>query len=332
MSEHRRGGRGAGVAVVLLLTLAVGVACVSTPQPKSGRAPAWSPARPGALTAFLVHHEVVRSKATQDRDSKLIRSVQSGALLHASQAGYRIADRLDSQDGNPTPEVAHRKPQTYLPAFDGYPVWFVAVSDMVPDGGTSVDLVLRPSAGALWKKSLSVVLDKGAKVPQIAERDGSPAAVTGRTVGPVMQPAEAAAAYAALLERGPDSAQAAEFVPHPDTERAHTASQANRAQSSAFSYDQTFEVTSVRALSTADGGALVLFTMAENEELSMRNASLQFAEDDAVAAYTGVLKAESFLRTTWVWQVVAAVPPTNPDDNRVRLLGSQRSLASAEME
>ena len=138
-------------------------------------------------------------------------------------------------------------------------------------------------------------------------------AVAGETVGLARQPAEAAAAYAALLERGRDAPQAAAFAPHPDTERAHRASQANRGQTNAFSYEQKFDVTSVRALATAEGGALVLFTMTETEALSMRNTSLQFAEDDAVAAYTGVAKGEAFLRTAWVWQVVAAVPPKGPE-------------------
>ena len=305
---------------------------MSTPEPKTGREPVWSPARPGALTTFLQHYDSISNEATQGRDANLIASVQSGPLLRASQADYRIAKRLDPQDRNPGPAVTHRKARTYLPAFKGYPVWFVAVSDLVPAGDTSVDLVLRSSAGSVWKKAQSVVLDEGAELPKLAKRDGSPVAVAGETVGLARQPAEAAAAYAALLERGRDAPQAAAFAPHPDTERAHRASQANRGQSNAFSYEQKFDVTSVRALATAEGGALVLFTMTETEALSMRNTSLQFAEDDAVAAYTGVAKGEAFLRTAWVWQVVAAVPPKNPSDNRVRLLGTQRSLASAEMK
>jgi hypothetical protein len=320
------------VVVFLVLTLVAAAACVSTPQPKTGRSPAWSPARPGALAAFLEHYDAVRNDANQGRDGQLVSSVESGPLLRASQADFRIAKRLDPQDKNPGPDVTHGKPQTYLPAFKGYPVWFVAASDIVPDGGRAVDLVVRSSAGSLWKKAQSVALDEGAELPTIAVRDGSPVAVTGQSVGLARQPAEAATAYAALLERGRDAPQAAAFEAHPDTERAHRASQANRGQASSFSYDQTFEVTSVRALATEDGGALVLFTMAESEALTMRNTSLRFSEDDAVAAYTGVNRGEAFLRTTWVWQVVAAVPPKNPENNKVRLLGTQRSLASAEMK
>ena len=226
-----------------------------------------------------------------------------------------------------------QSPRFYLPSFKGYPVWFFAVSTVEDDESrTAIDLVMRPTAGSLWRKAQSLTLDDGVEVPELAERDGHAVDVTaGPADGLARTPTVAAAAYANLLAGGRNAPQAKAFVPHPDTERSHRATEQNKQQSKAFGYEQEFKVTSVRALGTADGGALVLFTMAETESLAMRNASLTFKKDDAVAAYTGLAKGEAFLRTTWVWQVVALVPAKGQEDGKIRILGTDRSLASAEM-
>ncbi|HZC25782.1 MAG TPA: hypothetical protein VE287_02090 [Actinopolymorphaceae bacterium] len=301
------------------------------PQDKTGRTATWTPAPHGAATTFLRRYDTVNSRAGAVRDPRLIASVESGPLLRASVAAYRIAKRLDPKDKNPDKPPTHEHPHVYLPSFTGYPVWFVAVSTLAHDGRTAVDLVYRPSAGAMWKKAQSVVLDKGASLPSIAERNGTAVAVTGAADGLVRPPDKAALAYARLLEGGPSAPQAHAFVPHPDTERAHGASAANRKQSNAFTYDQKFTVTSVRALATDDGEALVLFTMQETEALGMRNSSLRFKKDDAIAAYTGLARGQAFLRTSWIWQVAAVIPANGGSDPRIRLLGTQRSLAAATM-
>ncbi|MEQ4204432.1 hypothetical protein [Actinopolymorpha sp. B9G3] len=318
---------------VLLLALAASAGCVSLPETRTGRSPEWSPASQDKTIGFLQRYDKINAKASAARDSDLIESIQSGPLLTASQAQFRIAKRLDPDDKNPGAAVSHSDPRAYLPAFEGYPVWYFAVSKVAGEGDTAVDLVMRPTAGSLWRKAQSVVLDDDAEVPEILDRDSAAVVVPpGEREGRARAPAEAAAAYAALLEEGPEAPQAPAFVPHPDTERSHRASQQNRSQANAFTYDQEFSVTSVRALATKDGGALVLFTMTEAESLAMRNASLEFDQDDAVAAYTGLAKGEAFLRTSWIWQVVAAVPMQDAEDIRVRILGTERSLASADMK
>lgn len=321
-----------GMAVAGAVAIAASSAgCVSLPQDKTGRSGAWTPAPHGAATTFLKRYDAVRSRAGSVRDARLIASVESGPLLRASVAAYRIANRLDPKDKNPDKPVTHAHPHVYLPKFAGYPVWFVAVSTLAKDGRSSVDLVYRPSAGAVWKKAQSVVLDRDAHLPAITERNGVAVAITGSADGLVRPPDKAALAYARLLEGGPNAPQVHAFFPHPDTERAHRASAANRKQSNAFTYDQKFSVTSVRALAADGGDALVLFTMQETEALAMRNSSLRLAKDDAVAAYTGLARGQAFLRTSWIWQVAAVIPAKGGSDPRIRILGTQRSLASADM-
>ncbi|WP_157180945.1 hypothetical protein [Actinopolymorpha alba] len=308
--------------------------CVSMPEARTGKAaPAWSPASEDATKAFLKRHDEISNKARLTRNPDLARAVESGPLLRASSAAFLIARRLDPKNKKPAKPLTHDDPQVYLPKFDNYPVWFVAVSQVAQEGRTAVDLVARSSAGSPWKKAQSVELDEDAQLPALAMRDGAAIDVSanpGDTL--VRPPAKVAIAYAVLLQDGPTAPQAKVFLPSPDTQRAHQAAQQN-ARSKAFSYSQSFDVTSMRALATKDGGALVLFTMAETERLAMRDAAtLQFRKEDAVAAYTGLDKGTAFLRTTWVWQVAAVVPATGQGDGKVRLLGVTRSLAEANMK
>lgn len=333
MAERGTGGPVSRVALGLVcLALAATTGCVALPETKTGRTPDWTPVSQKAALTFMKRYDAVHNKASKGRDASLISSVESGPLLRASQAEFRIAKRLDPQDKKPAEPVTHADPRVSLPTFDGYPVWFVAVSTVAEEGRTSLDLVMRPSAGSLWKKAQTVTLDEGVQLPALADRDGSAVAVTpGPADGLVRPPDKTAAAYANLLAGGRRSPAAKAFAPHPDTERSHRATEQNKSQSSAFTYEQEFEVTSVRSLATADGGALVLFTMAESEGLAMRNASLKFEKDDAVAAYTGLAEGKTFLRTSWVWQVAALVPAKGQGNGQVRIIGTDRSLASAQM-
>jgi hypothetical protein len=331
--RRRRSRRAAATVGALLLTLATSAGCVSMPETRTGRSPEWSPATKDTTVGFLRRYDKINAKASAARNADLIESIQSGPLLTASQAQFRIAQRLDPKDKNPGAAASHTDRHTYLPRFEDYPVWFFAVSKVTGDGHPAIDLVMRPTAGSLWRKAQSVVLDDEAQVPDLLDQGGAAVvAAPGVRKGLARSPAEAATAYAALLQDGPDAPQAPAFVPHPDTERSHRATAQNRGQANAFTYEQDFSVTSVRALATKDGGALVLFTMTEAESLAMRDASLEFEQDDAVAAYTGLAKGEAFLRTSWIWQVVAAVPAHDVEDARVRILGTERSLASADMK
>lgn len=318
-----------GLLAIALAATSAG--CVSLPREKTGKVPAWSPASADATSTFLRTYDEVTSRAAAARNDRLITSVESGPLLQASQAEFQIAKRLDPDNKKPTSAPTHSDSKVYLPKFAKYPVWFFAVSQTGEDARPTVDLVLRPRAGALWKKAASVVLDEGADLPRLATRDGSAVDVSQETGGTLVRPpSKVAIAYAALLTDGPKAPQARAFEPHPQTTRSQEATAQNKRQSSAFSYTQKFEVTSVRALATTDGGALELFTLAESENLAMKAGSLKFDRDDAVAAYTGVAAPTAFLRTTWVWQVAAFVPPEGQGNGKVRLLGVNRSLASAE--
>ncbi|HEY8455478.1 MAG TPA: hypothetical protein VIL34_07790 [Actinopolymorphaceae bacterium] len=308
--------------------------CVTLPETKTGQASAWTPASKKNTTRFFANYDAINKKATARRDIELMESIQSGPLLRTTQAAFRIAERLDPEGNDPAPVPVHRDIRTYVPHFRDYPIWYVAVSRLegdgaTDDGGTAVDLVMRPNAAVPWRKAQTVVLDERAVIPELAEKNGHAVVVEGDDgEGLALSPAQVAGWYAAMLEAGPSSPHARAFAPHPDTRRSHEASAQNKQESG---YEQSFEVVSVRALATADGGALVLFTLEESEQLSLRNGELELSSDDAVAAYTGHAKGRDLLRTSWIWQVVAVVPPEGAEDQLVHLLGVDRALASAEL-
>lgn len=310
---------------------ATATGCVTMPETRTGRAVEWAPATAERAATFLKRYEQVSNKANETRNADLIAQVESGPLLRASRAEFRIAKRLDPERTSSSAPVRYTNQRVFIPDLDDYPVWFVAVSDLVDESRTTVSLVVRSSAGSLWRMTQSVALDPDTQLPELVERNGTAVAVdTGSDEGLVRSPAQAAQAYANLLMAGPDAPHAAAFHPHPETARSHQATQKNKEQSG-FTYDQKLEVVSVRALAVSDGGAFVLFTLAETEDLSLRDARLRFNRHDAVAAYTGRAEGNSYLRTSWVWQVAALLPPKGAPDPRIQLLGVERSLESAEM-
>ncbi|REF35368.1 hypothetical protein [Thermasporomyces composti] len=327
----RRLRRSVGIGALVVAVWATASGCVTMPEARIGRTVAWSPVTSERALTFLKRYEQVSNKASETRDPELIAQVESGPLLRATRAEFRIANRLDPDRTSRSTRARYTNQRIYIPDLADYPVWFVAVSDLADEGRTTVSLVVRSNAGSLWHMTQSVALDDDAQLPELVERNGKVVALdTGSNEGLVRSPWQAAQAYANLLMAGPDAPHAAAFHPHPQTARSHQATQRNKEQPG-FTYDQKVSVVSVRALAVADGSAFVLFTLEENEELSLQDARLRFDRNDAVAAYTGRAEGDSYLRTSWVWQAVAVVPPKGAPDPRIRLLGVERSLESAKM-
>jgi hypothetical protein len=341
--------RRAVLALAALATVVAGTAsgCVTMPKEKTGAAPAWAPISAEDTAAVVRRYARVQAKALRTRDAGLLSSVESGPLLRASRGGIRVADGFDPDGRSVLTSPSRSATKVQLPKFSGYPVWFLAVSTTRQAAGqaegrpagqaavrgdrTVVDMMTRPSAGSAWKAAQSVVLDEGARLPALAERGGAPVVLPAADAGTLIRPADkTASAYALLLTNGPKAPQAWAFAPNPQTHQAqHAAVQKGR--SPAFVYHHRYEVTSVRALATADGGALELFTMNEIESYQARgSAPLKFARSNPVAAYTGYRIGRSLVRTTWVWQVVAHVPAKGRGDGKVRLLGVDRALASVQ--
>lgn len=348
-------------AVLMLAALTSVVAptasgCVTMPKEKTGAAPAWAPISAEDTLGVVRQYDRLEAKAIRTGDADLLRSVESGPLLRAGQGALRVARGLD-QEGTSAPTSPKRSGTVVrLPKFSGYPVWFLAVSttDQVPEqtsGQTSgqaagkatgrgagpngvrkvVDMMSRPRAGSTWKAAQSVVLDQGAQLPALAGPAGTPVVLPPAATGTLIRPADkTASAYALLLAGGPKSPQAWAFVPHPQTDRAQQAA-ARNARSNAFVYRHRYEVTSVRALATADGGALELFTLNEIENFQARPpATLEFDKTDPIAAFTGHRTGQTLVRATWVWQVVARVPAKGKGNGKVRLLGVDRGLATVQ--
>ncbi|MET9022852.1 hypothetical protein ABZV93_23010 [Actinopolymorpha sp. NPDC004070] len=349
------------LTLAALVTVVAGTAsgCVTMPKEKTGAAPAWAPISAEDTLSVVRKYDRLEAKARRTRDADLLRSVESGPLLRSGQGGMRVAHGFDPEGRSVLTSPSRSGTVVHLPKFSGYPVWFLAVSttrqaagqptgkgagkgtDQGTGKGTGqaadqgdrkvVDMMTRPTAGSAWKAAQSVVLDEGARLPALAERGGAPVVLPAADAGTLVRPADkTASAYALLLTNGPKAPQAWAFAPHPQTQRAQQAA-VQKGRSPAFVYRHRYEVTSVRALATADGGALELFTMNEIENYQARgSAPLKFDRANPVAAYTGYRIGRTLVRTTWVWQVVAHVPAKGKSDGKVHLLGVDRGLASVQ--
>ncbi|MGW0227344.1 hypothetical protein ACWDWO_03430 [Actinopolymorpha singaporensis] len=334
------------LAATVTVVAATASGCVTMPKEKTGAAPAWAPISAEDTVPVVRRYDRIQARAAGTRNARLLTSVESGPLLRAGQGGLRVAHGFDPEGRSALTSPSRSGTVVHLPRFSGYPVWFLAVSttDQVPGqpgqasgqrsgkgARTVVDLMTRPSAGSTWKAAQSVVLDDGARLPALAERGDAPVVLPAADAGTLIRPPDkTATAYALLLTGGPKAPQAWAFAPHPQTARAQQAA-VQKGRSPAFVYRHRYEVTSVRALATADGGALELFTMNEIENYQARgSAPLEFDRSNPVAAYTGYRIGQTLVRTTWVWQVVAHVPAKGKGDGRVRLLGVDRGLASVQ--
>lgn len=339
------------LAALVTVVAATASGCVTMPKEKTGAAPAWAPISAEDTAAVVRRYDRIQAKALSSRNAGLLTSVESGPLLRADKGGLRVALGLDPEGRSTLTSPRRSGTLARLPKFSGYPVWFLAVStvDQAPAQAlgqetgrgtgqaaaqsrrTVVDMMTRSRAGSSWKAAQSVVLDEGARLPDLAERGGAPVVLPAGDAGTLIRPADkTATAYALLLTGGPKAPQAWAFAPHPQTVRAQQAS-AQKVRSQEFVYRHRFEVTSVRALATADGGALELFTLNEIENFQPRgSAPLMFDKEDPVAAYTGHRIGQTLVRATWVWQVVAHVPAKGKGDGKVHLLGVRRGLASVQ--
>lgn len=342
MGSPRQSGRGrttarttaACVAAVALLGTS---ACVTMPADRSGAKAPWKPPSP---EKFLPKYDEVTDHAAKRLDTGEIAEVQSGPLLLASQAAYKIAGARSAAGlkETTTKPVERSDTQVYLPRFDDYPAWFVdsaTVSD--PDGGktTAVGLNLRADAGTDWKRIASVLLDSGVELPELAEApDGSAVPVDAATSGKLARPADViGAAYAAYLEGGQDAPQAVVFAPHPDTMTWLDIFEDEEAlaQQSGGTVQRSIDDVVVRSLETKDGGALVVFSLQETANLELSGRPIDLDEDNPVRYFTGESSAEEYLKSSYAWQGAAYIPPKGKDSDLVTLLGVQRDLTTAEV-
>jgi hypothetical protein len=182
---------------------------------------------------------------------------------------------LDSS-GIPVPSHSYGRPVFYVPALASYPYWFL-VEVPVRSGtggklGAAVDTLMlfqRSSASGIWTLNGSAELDH--PLPAIArDSDGYAVNVTNNDPDLLLPPDLVGATQAAVVDEGPSNPASAVIASGPQTTGLYTAQTAenNSLTAQGLVYEFAFQQTSYAEyqMKTADGGALVLYSMYLNTQ------------------------------------------------------------------
>jgi hypothetical protein len=170
--------------------------------------------------------------------------------------------------GTPVPQYSYGTPTFYVPALSSYPQWFVVTVPVTPAAGASAVTTImafdRPAPDEPWTLNGSAVLDH--PLPAIArDGDGYAINVSTKDTSLLLPPNVVGATQAAVVDEGPTTPAAAVIANGPQTTGLYTtqAVQGNSYTAQGLSYQWLLEGAAVPQfdLRTADGGALVIYTM-----------------------------------------------------------------------
>ena len=204
--------------------------------------------------------------AEQGSSAKGLAIVADGqwSITHAQYATL-------NSTGTPVPQYRYGTPAFYVPAQSGYPQWFVvgvpAVSTSGTPDGSTVNTVMafqREAPDALWTLNGSAVLDQ--PLPDIArDGDGYAISVSTKDSSLLLPPNLVGATQAAVVDEGPAAPAAAAIASGPQTTGLYATQAALNSSytGQGLSYQWLLEGAAVPQfdLRTADGGALVIYTM-----------------------------------------------------------------------
>ena len=265
----RRGGlRYLGILGSAALAAAVVLAgCSQAAAPSgtvTGSAPSLTLAQAQAAYSSYVAASTAAAKRGDAAQGLAIVADAQWSILHAQYTAHATS-------GTPVAQYSYGTPTFYVPALSGYPQWFMAAvpASTVTGGqpGPAVNTLMvfvRPAPNAPWTLDGSAALDQ--PLPAVArDRDGYAITVSSTDSSLLLQPNIVGPAQAAVVDQGPAAPAAAVMGSGPQTTElyAQQAALGNAAAARGLSYQWLLEGAAFAQweLRTADGGALVLYTM-----------------------------------------------------------------------
>jgi hypothetical protein len=221
-----------------------------------------------AYNAFVTSSTAAAAQGDATRVLSLTADEQ-WAYLHSQYAALD-ASRI------PVPSHSYGRPVFYVPALASYPYWFL-VEVPIRSGtggklGPAVDTLMlfqRSSASGIWTLNGSAALDQ--PLPAIArDSDGYATNVTNDDPDLLLPPDLVGATQAAVVDEGPSNPASAVIASGPQTTGLYTsqAAQTKSVTAEGLVYEYMFQETSYAEyqMKTADGGALVLYSMYLNTQ------------------------------------------------------------------
>jgi hypothetical protein len=250
------------------------------------------------------------------------------AVLHAQYAALSVS-------GTPVAQYRYGTPVFYVPALSSYPQWFMAAvpTSTVAGGqpGSAVNTLMvfvRSAQNEPWTLDGSAALDQ--PLPAIA-RDGDGYAVNLGTTDPslLLQPDIVGPAQAAVVDQGPAAAAAAVMGSGPQTTAlyAQQAALGTAAAARGLNYQWLLEGAAFAQweLRTADGGALVLYTMYLNTTTehpgNVAGSPIQVPAEFAPLLTASARAGSHGMTANWTYEFAAIDPPQAAHGAKVEVIG-----------
>ena len=269
-------------------------------------------------------------------------AAQGNAALGEAQVGYAQWYIVRSQytalaaAHTPVPRYRYGRPVFYVPALAGYPQWFmVAVPRATVVNGQPGAAVSTLMVFERYDKKLPWTLDGAAELdrplPAIA-RDKDGYAIDLRTTEPdlLLRPDVLGATQAAVVDDGPASPAAAVIGSGPLTTDLYAAqnAQASAATARGLLYQWLLQGSDFPQfeLRTADGGALVMYSMSLNTTTEYPGL-VSGSPIPVPANFVPLLGAPTEIGyhevlADWTFEYAAVDPPATAQNAKVQIIGA----------
>lgn len=322
-----------GALLIVFAIFAAG--CVSIPTERSANGDAWVPVDQKRAEAFLKHHDDALADATDDRDPKLAETVLGGSASERRAASFAISKAQDPNYDEPIEKWRHTEPVIFVPALEDYPIRVVTMSTMVREGKDSSDgkwvnlgVVRRSNASSPWKKIISVDVPT-ADLPELEPGENNAMSEVGKDEAKDLRvpPTRAANALAKYLG-DPAAKDGSLFEPHEFITERHAEIDPG---DNPISVNSSFQLEGRPiALHTTDGGAVVIFSLRDEFELTVTgNGTISVPPDSAEAALAGKETGVA-ISVDRLTEAALYIPPGDAD-GKLRLLGTAGQIIGASI-
>ncbi len=262
-----------------------------------------------------------------------------GSALAVRETNYKLRAALPEESAvAPIPATGL---DVLLPeAFDGWPRTFLAV---VSAGADSADTIMSVSQQDAWSDyKVTYIGDLAASTTlNLAPEYVGAVSIDPESPFLLLPPAELAAAYADVLDKGADSEFASLFDSESDafrtqitTDRAARLATFNEtaAETGSMTFAATAGTTPPVALATLDSGAIVAVTVNETDTVAPTNdeAVIKLDNSPRVKALAGVTQSSTGFTTTYADQLFFFVPAQS-SAGRIQFLGYSSNILDVKV-
>jgi hypothetical protein len=250
------------------------------------------------------------------------------SILHAQYAAM-------SSSGTPVTQYSYGTPTFYVPVLSSYPQWFMVAVPVRTDtsgrlGPAANTLMVFAKTGRTepWTLNGSAVLNQ--PLPALArDSDGYATSVASNDTSLLLEPMFLGATQAAVVDEGPAAPAAKVIASGPHTTGLYTAqaAQGNAATAHGLNYQWLLEGAAFAQwrLRTADGGALVMYTMYLNT-ITEHPGNAFGSPIPVPANFVPILSTPKQVGyhqvdANWTYEFAAIDPPQSVSGAKVEVIG-----------